>query len=298
MQIVEFHDKLLPSLTRLVNQQIAGLPPACTVTPEQVALAIAQGGSLWNIHYPGEREPHTGGTICILEHRVVVAAAQWYIPRTEKGVFVLQWIVANPERPLPLRTLLHLIDKAFAASACGRIYCARYSFGVGWFGIPAAWTHVITAMLETGYRQAETWLLMHGETAFHALLPAAPKDGLRFYWNMNKPALEWNLTAYYDDTLAGECQVWGVPPHLEDWLEAPLWALIEGIEVAEAYRQRGLGRRLLAEQMRFHARRGVQQFLAWTPADNPAARRLHESMGFVYGPELVVMEKLQPADEA
>jgi len=107
---------------------------------------------------------------------------------------------------------------------------------------------------------------MHGETAVHSTLPP-PKDDLRFYWNMNKPALEWNLSAYYGDVLAGECQVWGIPPHLEDWLEAPLWATIEYIEVAEAYRQQGLGRRLIAEQMRFHARRGVQHFLAWTQVE-------------------------------
>src|SRR3954452_22335516 len=120
MQIVEYHDKLLPSLTRLINQQIAGLPPCCVMTQEQVADTVERGGSLWNIHYPAEREPHTGGTICVLEHRAVVAAAQWYVPRMEHGVFVLQWIVANPERPQPLRTLLHLIDKAFEASACAK----------------------------------------------------------------------------------------------------------------------------------------------------------------------------------
>jgi GNAT superfamily N-acetyltransferase len=291
MQIVDYHDKLLPSLTRLINQQIVGLPPCCVMTQEQVADAIAQGGILWNLHYPGERV-QAGGTICVLEHRVVVAAAQWHVPRSDRTRFVLQWIVANPERPVPLRTLLHLIDKAFEASGCGKILCARFSFGIGWPGIPAAWTHVIEAMQESGYRQAEPWVLMHGETAFYASLPPAPKDGLRFYWNMNKPALEWNLAADLGGEQVGECHVWGIPPHLEDWLEAPLWASIEYVEVAESRRRNGLGKRLLAEQMRFHARRGVQQFIAWTREDNIPARRLNESMGFAYGPDLVVMEKI------
>jgi len=116
MQIVDYHDKLLPSLTRLINQQIAGLPPCCVMTQEQVADTIARGGSLWNIHYPASVSRTPAGRFACWSIGWSWRRRQWYVPRLEHGIFVVQWIVANPERPQPLRTLLHLLDKAFEAS--------------------------------------------------------------------------------------------------------------------------------------------------------------------------------------
>ena len=176
-------------------------------------------------------------------------------------------------------------------SGCRSIACGRFSFGVGWPGLPTTWTHVIDGMVEAGYKQAQTWVIMHGETAIHSTLPAPPANDLRFYWNMNKPSLEWDLTAYRGEIEVGECQVWGIPPHLEDRADLADWATVEWLGVEAKYHRQGLGKRLMAEQMRFHARRGIQHFIAWTETDNLAARKLNERMGFVYGPELAVMEK-------
>src|SRR3954466_13060156 len=111
MQIVEYHEKLLPSLTRLINQHIAAIPPGFTLSEAEVGQIVMRGGTLWNIHFPEEREPYPTGTICVLEHREVVAAAQWIAPKQPNGVFSLAWIVAQPEGVLPLRTLLHLLEK-------------------------------------------------------------------------------------------------------------------------------------------------------------------------------------------
>jgi GNAT superfamily N-acetyltransferase len=110
---------------------------------------------------------------------------------------------------------------------------------------------------------------------------------------MNKPSLEWDLTAYRGDVLLGECEVWGIPPHLEEREDLANCATVEWLSVEQRYQRQGLGKRLMAEQMRFHERRGIQRFIAWTEADNLAARKLNESMGFVYGPELAVMEKTE-----
>ncbi len=291
MQIVEFHENLLPSLTRLINQQIATIPPAFTLSEAEVGQIIRDCGSLWMLHYPEEREPRLTGTICVLEHREVLAAAQWTLPREADGIFTLEWIVSDPQTWVPLKTLLHLLEKQVEMSGCRSIACGRFSFGVGWPGLPTAWTHVIKGMTDAGYKQTQTWVIMHGETAIHSTLSAPPANDLRFYWNMNKPSLEWDLTAYRDDTEVGECQVWGIPPHLEDRADLASWATVEYLGVEAKYHRQGIGKRLMAEQMRFHTRRGIQHFIAWTSPDNLAARKLNESMGFVYGPELAVMEK-------
>ncbi|MCC6805085.1 MAG: GNAT family N-acetyltransferase [Anaerolineae bacterium] len=290
MQIVEYQEKLLPSLTRLINEQISAVPPGFALREGQVADTIAQGGTLWDIHVRRERrELYAPEVLCVLERREVVAAAQWFF-LVKEGVISIQWLVAQPGRPIPLRTLLHLIDKWGDMRGANAIHFARFAFGVGWFGLPARWTHVIDPMLESGYRQTDKWSLLIGETSAYG--SAAPPDTkLEYHWNMNKPVLEWELSGYQGDRLVGESQVWGIPPHLEDCSPASEWATVELVEVEKAYRRHGIGKWLLAEQMRFHARRGVQHMIAWTRDSNRAGRKLLRGMGFEYGPKLVVLEK-------
>lgn len=290
MQIVEFNEKLLPSLTRLINEQIARVPPGFQLNEGQIADTIARGGSLWDIHFPSERELYAPEVLCVLERREVVAAAQWFF-LVKKGTVSIQWLVAQPGRHVSVRTLLHLIDKWGEMRGAGGITFARFAFGVGWFGLPATWTHLIDPMLDSGYRQTEKWVLMHGDTGVFGNAAPPSIDSLNFYWNMNKPALEWELSAYRGERLVGEAQVWGIPPHLEDSPPADEWATVELVEVEKAYRRHGVGKWLLAEQMRFHSRRGVQHLIAWTRDGNRAGRKLHRSMGFEYGPKLAVLEK-------
>ncbi len=297
MQIVEYHAKYLPSLTQLINQEIAALPPGFVLSEEQVEQSIAQGIALWRLHYPDHRTEFHTATLCVLEHSRVVAAAQWVIPKKDARQLSLLWLVAEPKRPVPLRTLLHLIDKQAQLNGCRGIDVGRFSFGAGWFGIPADWKHVIHAMREAGYKRTNTWLLMRGSAEGHNSVAPPQIEQLRYHWNMNKPALEWELYAYQDETLAGACQVWGIPPHLETCSGVSHWTTLEWIEVERAYRRHGVARWLMAEQMRFHARRGVTRFIVWVGQRNRAARALHESMGFTYGPKLAIMEK-STADEA
>ncbi len=291
MQIVEFRPNLLPSLTRLINQELAGVPPRCVLTEAQVEHIVQQGVSLWDLHYPDEREKHVTRTVCVLEHGEVVAAGQWMVPKPGKRAFAILWIVAEPDQPFPLRTLLHLIDKQAELTVGGTIGSARCSLGIGWFGTPTIWSHITEAMLEVGYKEAQRWVLLQGATSGYPEPPETLVKRLRFYWDMNKPALEWNLTAYQDDIKIGACDVWGVPPHLEDVPGMNEWASVEWIEVGTGCQRRSLGKRLLAEQMRFQARRGIKQLLMWTEKDNQAARKLAQRMGFSSVMELAVMEK-------
>lgn len=290
MQIVEYHEKLLPSLTSLVNQHMTQVPPGFTFSEADVAQIIEQGGTLWDIHFPGEREIYTTETLCVLDRHQVVAAAQWLMPR-EQHVFSILWIFAQPDLPIPTRTLLHLMNNRFAKSGCEMVHVSRFSFGAGWFGIPVKWKHITSAMLEAGYRQTEKWRIMLGKTEPTPDVPLPALDNLSFYWNMNKPNLEWDLSVYQGETSVGECQVWGIPPHLEEFPLAAKWATVEWIGVEPEFRQRGVGKRLLAEQIRFHGRRGVTDLMLWTNSKNRAVIKLNKSLGFVNSLELAVLEK-------
>lgn len=292
MQIVEFRAELLPDLTRLVNEQIAVIPPCWTMSETQVALTIAQAESLWGMHFPEDKETCASPTVCVLERREIVAAAQWLLPSENKNACSICWIVARPDYPFAVRTLLHLIENQASAGGYGMVHLTRFAFGVGWFGIPTKWTHVITGMRDSGYQHSESWVIMHGSTNAHLTLPPTPADDVKkLYWDMDKPALEWTLTAYEGEKQIGECQVWGIPDQFEGCDAFEEWATVEWIEVNDTHRRRGLAKRLMAEQMRFHARRGVKHFVAWNEVDNDAARRLNQSMGFEQGPELSVLEK-------
>lgn len=289
MQVVEYHPELVPSLTRLINEQTASIPPHCAFTEAQVALAVEQAPTLWGMHYADEHELYDARTLCVLQRGELAAAAQWVIPRQRRDSCSLAWIVAQPNQRGALPTLLHLIEKQISGGGFTVIELGRFSFGLGWFGLPAGWTHIIEAMRKADFEHTETWTMMVGSTAFQKESPLPNRVTLA--WDMNKPALEWKLTAYQDDTAIGECQVWGAPDHFEGCAAFSQWASIEWIEVEGEYQRRGIAARLVSEQMRFHARRGVQHFMAWTRQNNEAARRLNQSMGFETTSDLVVLRK-------
>ena len=147
-------------------------------------------------------------------------------------------------------------------------------------------------MRDAGYQQTETWVLMHGSTEAHDKIPASPADDIKkLYWDMDKPALEWTLTAYEGEAQIGECQVWGIPDQFEGCDSFEEWATVEWIEVNQSHQRHGLARRLIAEQMRFHSRRGVKRFIVWTEQNNQAARALYQSLQLEVGPELAVLKK-------
>lgn len=292
MQIVEFRAELLPDLTRLVNEQIAAIPPCWTLSETQVALTIAQADSLWGMHFPEDQDSFASPTVCVLERREIVAAAQWLLPTETTNVCSICWIVARPDNPIAIRTLLHLIEKQALNNGLGTVGFNRFSFGVGWFGIPTQWTHLISGLRDAGYQQTETWVLLHGSTDAYVKIPPSPAhDFKKFYWDMDKPALEWTLTAYEGETQVGECQVWGIPDQFEGCDGFEEWATIEWIEVNKSHQKRGLAKRLVAEQMRFHARRGVKHFIMWTEQNNAATRALGKALHFELGPELAVLKK-------
>jgi GNAT superfamily N-acetyltransferase len=108
-------------------------------------------------------------------------------------------------------------------------------------------------------------------------------------------ALEWDVRAFAGGDLAGECQAWGIPPHLQVCPRAAAWITIEWIGVEGPYQRKGLGRWLLREQLRHQAARGVRHVILWTECEDAAARRFYEALGFTYGPECWhLVRRLEP----
>ena len=91
---------------------------------------------------------------------------------------------------------------------------------------------------------------------------------------------EWELVARDGGRQVGECQAWGLSRHVADHPAYRRWMIVELIEVAESHRRQGIGRRLVAEQMRAHASRGGTDALLQVFLPDPDALRFHEAMGF------------------
>ena len=120
----------------------------------------------------------------------------------------------------------------------------------------------------------------------HARLPdldhgAPPRiDGLTLVWREDPEVPEWELVAHLGGRQVGECQTWGLSRHVADHPEYRRWVIVEWIEVAESHRRQGIGRRLVREQMRAHAKRGGTDALLQVCLPDPDAARFHEAMGF------------------
>ena len=104
-------------------------------------------------------------------------------------------------------------------------------------------------------------------------------DGLTLEWREDPAVPEWELVARLGGRL-GECLAWGLSRHLADHPEYRRWVIVEWIEVAESHRRRGIGGRLVREQMRAHASRGGTDALLQVFLPDPNAARFHEAMGF------------------
>jgi GNAT superfamily N-acetyltransferase len=110
-------------------------------------------------------------------------------------------------------------------------------------------------------------------------------NNLHLSWDINEAQLEWKLEAKIEVAVVGECQAWGIPTHFRGCAGYNEWMTFEWLGVEDAFQRQGFGRRLLSEQMMFHAKRGVKKVALWVTLDNMPARHLYQSMGFTYAPE-------------
>lgn len=299
MQIVEFGFELLPELTQLINNHIVSVPPKLTVNEFQVA-SILGTNFLWTLHYPNDLIHFVTQTTCVLENGHLVAASQWSCPdlsnpeldKSYNNKALLSWIVSVPSCEEGLKVLLSTIaEKSKSLGCCEISLVSRFGFGVGWFGVPIIWTHLIEGLQQEGFEVFEKWVLMTGDIRVSGF-PFSPNlEELTLKWHVDEAVLEWNLEVYKDQMMVGECQAWGIPPHLKGCRDFGEWITVEYIGVEKLYRRKNIGRFLMQEQMRFQYLQGIKKIILWTEHDNFAAQQLFESLDLKCDSECWILKK-------
>ncbi len=299
MRCVEFAPELLPDLTRLVNTQLAAMPPGWVLSEDQIVQTIASGPELWSTHYPdqaGIRFKMT--TFCVLDDRgSLVAAAQWGCPvhRQSQGMecpCMLFWIVAQEDNTEGVPPLLEALTADVRVTGNQKIAPGRFSFGVGWPGIPASWSHVVTALQADGFVQSRSWVVLTSATGIRAVCKPESPASMRTSWKVEGTESEWNLRLHDDRALIGECDAWGIPRHFLDCEGYADWVTVEWLGVEPSYRRKGIGTWLVAEQFRRQVKRGIGHAMTWTETDNQPMRGLGQNLGFQGGPECLEFEKV------
>ncbi|MBI3941752.1 MAG: GNAT family N-acetyltransferase [Chloroflexi bacterium] len=293
MECLPYSPEWLTSLVDLVNLHSALVPPAFTFTAEQVATIVAYN-ALWAHHYPETEGAYIPEVFCARDQGQLVAAGQWSYPaelQTEESIDEtatghIDWIVAKPGQLPALHNLLEKLTAQAQSTGCQYLnMTTRSSLGVGWFGIPTTWPHIIAGFQHSGFACSDRWLIMTASTQVLEIPQPASIPGIHLAWQENTAALEWSLSAYDEKDLVGECEAWGIPPHFRDCPDYPHWITIEWLGIEKPYRRQGLGRWFLARQLRRQAERGISHAIAWTEVDNIAAQAVNAALGFRSGPE-------------
>ena len=293
MQVVEYRDRLPPGLTGLANRHLCLLPPGWELTERQLA-SVLRDPLQYGPYFREEPQPGTTEIMCVMDHeRLVTAAALWLPERSDprwsdgrlrgdgRDGADLLWLLSDPASRHGLRTLLEA-----ASGRAARLGCRRITAGDGCgvcparYGVPASWANIGAGLEEHGFAVTSQSAMMHARLTDLDDSAPADIDGLTLEWREDPEVPEWELFARVGSRQVGECQAWGLGRHLADHPEYRRWMIVELIEVAKSHRRQGIGRRLVFEQMRAHAKRGGTDALLQVFLPDPDALRFHEAMGF------------------
>jgi GNAT superfamily N-acetyltransferase len=294
MRLVPYEPHLLPDLTRLINAHIRGVPPGWEVTETQVAAIVANPDSLWGVHFvddDGGVEPQE--TLCVIDGDTLLAAANWDIfqPRPDYRHAAINWLVAQPDSPQAVALLLNALIERPRHGDADAMSTARFALGMGWMGIPSGWPHLINSFKAASFEVTQHWVIMTGDVDANIQHPLPQIEPFAIRWNIKENALEWEIAAYSGGERIGECECWGIPPHLHDCPGYDQWTTIEWLGVEYPYHRRSVGSYLMAEQLRFQAARGIRHVMVWTETDNLPTRKLNAVFGFREGPECFVFNR-------
>jgi ribosomal protein S18 acetylase RimI-like enzyme len=286
MKVVPFAAEHAAGVARLVNAQIISMPPGWQLSETQV-WDILQKESLWEIHYEDEEPPAwtwKNEIVCVVENDRVLAAARFDYRYDEAvlGLASARWLVGDLQHPDALRHLLDYLTAKRTIKETKIHVNGRSDFGLGWGGIPTTEGHVMQALAKKGFIPFQRWRIMTADISFFAadriiLLPIRMQS---HQWAINESRLEWHLNLYDGENLIGECQSWGIPPEFVDCPDYDRWMQLEWLGVEEPYRRRGLARRMMREQFRYHTTRGIKHCFLYTEVDNAATQALNASLGF------------------
>ncbi len=245
-------------------------------------------------YFRDERQPGAAELVCVMDReRLVAAAALWLpersdprwsdrrVPNDSRDDAEFLWLLSDPASKRGLRTLLEAASGRAAHLGCRRI-TAGDGCGVcpARYGVPASCVHLGAGLEEHGFEVTSQSAMMHARLPDLDDGAPADIDGLSLEWREDPEVPEWELVARLGGRQVGECLAWGLSRHVADHPEYRRWMIVEWIEVAESHRRRGIGRRLVREQMRAHAKRGGTDALLQVHLPDPDAARFHEAMGF------------------
>jgi GNAT superfamily N-acetyltransferase len=279
--IEPFQPAHLPQLQELINNHLSAIAPGWAL-PE----AYIHGRLL---HNPGQfvLDPWVIArtTLCALERQRVVAAAHllrygagpevgtWY-----QGVGDIAWLLAWSNADRATADLLAAAQREMEAWGVTQVYAWNAGLPIGPFvGVPDAWPHITSALVAAGYRQRlAPDAAVYGEAIYGgrldpiALPTAPPVPGLEVRRLIGSDR-GVRFAALVGDQVVGACECvsdltdGGALPALRGWAE------LTEMEVAEPWRNRGIGAWLVQHAAAWLRLGGCDRMILAVAAENEAA---------------------------
>ncbi len=212
----------------------------------------------------------------------LLAAGQYMIDGTS---CLVSWLAADPGEPGALEEWIGALEDLARDRGCTAVVQSRNELGIGWFGTPLVWDHVVRGLREAGYEPIERWVIMAGDLGSVPPPPKPPYRSLRVEHRDDPAALERATHVWVGAVPAADCTFWGAPSVFRDCPGYAAWMTLEAIDVEEPFHRQGIARYLLTSEMARLAEQGIRHVLLFTEVGNLPARRLFESLGFAAGPE-------------
>ncbi len=257
------------------------------------------GPSHWALHYPDDARPKRSYGLRSGASLAAAAQVTLYPRAGEGGSFHLDasigWIAAAAGEPALLADFLGAIAADVRAAGATEVGCfSRNELGIGWFGIPESWDHVLAGCRAAGFEPGQTWGLWSADVEAIRSARVPGYAGLTLDRFHRPDDAEHETVARIKGADAAECVIWNPPAIFSDAPDFPAWTTLELIEVQPPFRRQGLARWLLAEQARWLGPAGVRHVLSWVEADNTPAASLLAACGFRAAGTCVGMHRRWP----
>jgi GNAT superfamily N-acetyltransferase len=303
-QIVPYDPAQLPQLQGLINAHLTLLVPGWGLSQEFIAGHLERNpGQAITDPWVAER-----ATLCALEGRRLVAAAHLlrygsgpHVGPALAGTGEIAWFLVWPDKSESAAALLAAADSQMRTWGVTPVGAWNTGLPVGPFvGVPDFWPHIAAALLAAGFRPMEgNEEEVYGGTLDAVSPPADPPvPGLAVRRGLITglwAAREMRFAALLDGREVGRCEVAldltedGALPALRDW------AQVTELEVAEPWRNRGIGSWLVRHVVSWIRLGGRSRVIVATMADNAGAirfyrrfgweRLVHEQKGWTRGPD-------------
>lgn len=275
MQIEPFIPRHLPQVQALVNLHLAAVAPGWGISASHLARHLERDETEtvtdpWVI----DRK-----TLCAVEGYRVLAAAHLLrygdgpeVGDSFCGVGEIGWIVAYPKERDALAALL---DAAHAQLVAWRV-TREYGWGAGlpagpFGGVADTWPHVIAALQAAGYQPGAA----HREALYGGSLLGIPSPGDPPIAGLALRRVVGTFGTRFDvlhgDEEIGHCDVLVDLTHGGAVPAPHSWAELGELEIAEGWRNRGIGGWLVRHAVRWLVLGGAERIVLSVAADDESA---------------------------